>query len=121
MRTSLVLLPLLIVLALPAQLRADDGFRCNSGRLVSVGDRMGDVRNRCGEPDWVSQRIEKRKMKHKVTRWVGNVLDSFIEEVEIDVPLDEWTYDMGPRSFIRYVTFENGLVIDVATGDYGRR
>jgi len=121
MRISLALAPLLLALAMPADLRADDGFRCRSGRLVSVGDRMNDVRNRCGEPDWVSQRTEKRKVKHKITRWVGNVQESFIEEEEIDVPLDEWTYDMGPNAFTRYVTFENGQVVNVVTGDYGRR
>jgi hypothetical protein len=121
MRISLALLPLLFTLAWPAPLRADDGFRCKSGRLVSVGDRMAEVSNRCGEPDAVSRRIEKRKVKHKVSRWVGNVEESFIEEQEIDVPLDEWTYDMGPHSFTRYVVFEDGRVIDVATGDYGRK
>lgn len=121
MRISFVLLPLLFTLAWPVSLRADDGFRCRSGRLVSVGDRMNDVRNRCGDPDWVSQRTEKRKVKHKVTRWVDNVQESFIEEEEIDVPLDEWTYDMGPTSFTRYVTFENSQVINVSTGDYGRK
>ena len=121
MRTSLALLPLLVMLAWPALVRADDGFRCKSGRLVSVGDRMGEVRTRCGEPDWVSQRTVKRIVKHKVSRWVGNVEESFIEEEEIDVPLDEWTFDMGPNSFTRYVLFEDGRVIDVATGDYGRK
>jgi len=121
MRISFVMASLLLALATPGQLRADDGFRCRSGRLVSVGDRMPDVRNRCGEPDWVSQRMEKRKVKHKIARWVGNVQESFIEEEEIDIPLDEWTYDMGPNAFTRYVTFENGQVINVATGDYGRK
>jgi hypothetical protein len=120
MRISLGLLLLLVTLVLPASLRADSGFRCRSGRLVSVGDVMGEVRDRCGEPDVVNRRIEKRKVKHKITRRIGNVEESYIEEQEIEIPIDEWTYDMGPHSFTRYVVFENSRVIDVITGDYGK-
>ncbi len=119
MRISLMLLPLLVTLAGPAL--ADDGFRCRTGRLVSVGDRMFDVSDRCGEPDAVVERIEKRRVKHKYTRWIGNVQESVIEEQEIEIPISEWTYDMGPRAFTRYVIFEAGAVINVATGEYGRR
>lgn len=121
MRISLCLLPLLFVLLMPAAVRADSGFRCKSGRLVSVGDRLGDVRNRCGEPDLATQRIEKRAIKHRYTRRLGNVEESVVEEQEIEVPIDEWTYDLGPGSFVRYVIFENGQVIDVATGGYGKK
>jgi hypothetical protein len=121
MRISLLSLLLMLNLVGPVDVHADSGFRCKSGRLVSVGDRMSEVRERCGEPDAVSQRIEKRKIKHKITRRVGNVEESIIEEQEIEIPIDEWTYDLGPRSFVRYVLFENGNVINVVTGDYGQR
>ena len=121
MRTSLAILSLLLACAGSATARADDGFRCRTGRLVSVGDRMLEVQSRCGDPDATSTRIEKRKVKHVYSRWVGGVQESVIEEVEVDVPLDEWTYDLGPQSFVRYVVFENGSVINVMTGGYGRR
>ncbi len=121
MRISLGLLPLLLTLAEPAPLLADSGFRCPSGRLVSVGDRMGEVGDRCGDPDAVAERVEKRKVKHKITRRIGNVEESVIEEQEIEIPITEWTYDMGPRAFTRYVIFENGTVVNVATGVYGRK
>jgi len=121
MRISLVLLSLGFALVGPLAAHADSAFRCKTGRLVSVGDRMPEVHNRCGEPDLVSSRVERRKVKHRYTRWVGNVQESVIEEEEIEVPLDEWTYDLGPNAFVRYVLFENGRVIDVASGDYGRK
>ncbi len=121
MRISLALVSLLCTLAGSSTVRADDGFRCRTGRLVRVGDRMGEVQNRCGEPDAVSTRIEKRKVKHRYSRWVGGVEESIVEEVEVEVPLDEWTYDLGPQAFIRYVVFENGAVINVTTGGYGRK
>lgn len=109
------------VLAMPVAVCADSGFRCGTGRLVSVGDRMADVVVRCGEPDAVVQRIEKRKVKHRITRRIGNVEESFIEEEEIEVPIDEWAYDLGRHSFTRFVVFENGKVVDVATGGYGNK
>ncbi len=119
MRTFARLLAVLSCLA-SVTARADEGFRCPSGRLVSVGDGMKEVRDRCGDPDFVTTRIERRKIKHRYTRRVGNVEESVVEEQEIEVPLDEWTYDLGPSMFIRYVTFEGGHVINVTTGDYGR-
>jgi hypothetical protein len=108
-------------LGLAGAAHADSGFRCGTGRLVSVGDRMGEVLDRCGEPDAVIQRVEKRKVKHRVTRRVGNVEESFIEEQEIEVPVDEWAYDLGRYAFVRYVVFENGQVVNVATGHYGNK
>jgi hypothetical protein len=117
MRISLALL--LVMLAAPAL--ADDGFRCKTGRLVSVGDRMSVVVDRCGEPDAVVERVEKRKVKHRFTRRVGDVEESVVEEQEVEIPIAEWTYDMGPQSFTRYVIFEAGAVVNVATGQYGRR
>ncbi len=119
MRISLV--PLLVALLLPAPLRADSGFRCRTGRLVSVGDGMKMVRDRCGEPDEVVERVVKRRVKHKITRRAGDVEESIIEEQEIEIPVDEWTYDMGPRAFTRTVIFEDGAVVSVETGDYGRK
>lgn len=120
MRISVTLFWMAFALTWSVSAAADSGFRCKTGRLVSVGDRMGDVHNRCGDPDATSTRVEKRKVKHKYTRWVGNVQESVTEEEEVEVPLDEWMYDLGPNAFIRYVVFENGLVIDVATGGYGK-
>ena len=119
MRKLAVLVGLLWLAPLPA--RADDGFRCGNGRLVSVGDGMKQVRDRCGDPDYVTTRTERRTIKYRYSRRVGNVEESVVEEHEVDVPLDEWTYDLGPSAFIRYVTFESGRVIGITTGDYGRK
>lgn len=119
MRILLALPLLFVTTALPAF--ADSGFRCPTGRLVSVGDRMSEVLDRCGEPDAVTERIEKRKVKHRFTRWVGDVEESVTEEQEVEVPVTEWTYDMGPRAFTRYVIFEASAVVNVSSGAYGKR
>jgi hypothetical protein len=99
---------------------ADDGFRCGK-YLVGEGDHMLEVRKKCGEPDFVSQRTEKRKVKAKVLRWVDGQLIEVGEEQTVEVLIDEWTYDLGPRRFVRFVDFENSRVARVTTGDYGTR
>jgi hypothetical protein len=121
MRTSLAGLAWVLALAMPNVAYADSGFRCPTGRLVSVGDRSAEVLERCGEPDAVIQRIEKRKVKHKVTRRIGNLEESVTEEQEIEIPVDEWMYDMGRYAFTRYVVFENNQVVTVTTGKYGNK
>jgi hypothetical protein len=101
--------------------QADGGLRCPGGRLVSTGDHMQEVRKKCGEPDFVAQRTEKRKVKVKVRRWLSPTEQEDVsEEKEIEVLVDEWTYDFGRDRFIRYVAFEDARVIGVTTGDYGR-
>jgi hypothetical protein len=65
--------------------------------------------------------VERRTRKEKVRRWVQGVAEEFTEEREVEVVLDEWIYDLGPRRFIRTVTFENGRVVYVESGERGRR
>jgi hypothetical protein len=98
-----------------------EGFRCPPGRVVSRGDHMVEVRKRCGEPDFVTQRTDKRKVKVKVRRWVEGVMEEVSEERVVEVLVDEWTYDFGPRRFLRFVSFEDGRVIGVRTGGYGTK
>jgi hypothetical protein len=110
------------LVAVPGLARADGDFRCPSGRLVSTGDHMTDVRKKCGDPDDVIQRLEKRKIKVKVRRWLSPTeQEETIEEREVEVLVDEWTYDFGSDRFIRFVDFENARVVGVTTGSYGRR
>ncbi len=100
--------------------RADSGFRCETGRVVSTGDRKYDVRSKCGEPAAVTQRIAKRKVRHSVLRWLPNgVVEEVFEERQVEITIDRWVYDLGGQRFVRYVEFEDDRVIDVDTGDRG--
>jgi hypothetical protein len=121
MRRSLATVGVVAGLALTTAARAEDGFRCESGRLVSVGDHLPEVRAKCGDPDFADQRIEKRRETIKVRRFVGDRLEDVREEREVEIILDEWTYDMGPRKLVRYVYFENSRVVSTATGRRGSR
>ena len=122
-RTFSLLIGLFVVVGAPlataGRAQAMDGFRCESGKLVETGDRTYDVRTRCGEPDQVNQRTERRKVSHTRTRWVNGVAEQFTEEQEIEVQIDEWTFDLGPHKFIRTLRFENDRLVRVTTSKRG--
>lgn len=102
----------------PSAVAETASLRCGN-RLVSGGDHMYDVSKKCGAPDFVTQRRETRKVKHKVRRWNGLEMETVAEEREVEVIIDEWTYDLGASQFVRYVTFEEGRVVAIRLGDYG--
>jgi hypothetical protein len=113
----------MVALVNPTGPAADEGFRCESGRLVGVGDHMYEVQKKCGEPDFTGQRTEKRKVRVKVRAGQGQrgYFEEVTEEREVEILVDEWIYDLGPTRFIRNVLFENGRVVGVGTGGYGNR
>ena len=39
----------------------------------------------------------------------------------VEVIVEEWTYNFGPRKLMRIIRFENGLVADVKELGYGYR
>jgi ribosomal protein L2 len=100
--------------------QADEGFRCpRTKRLVNVGDRMGEVGTKCGRADFADSHVEKRSVKHRIRNPERQFDDRLTEEREIEVVVDDWTYDFGRRALIRYLRFENGMLIDVTTGPFG--
>jgi len=115
---SLLLAPAL--LAGTATAGPGEGFRCGN-RLVTQGDHMLEVRKKCGDPDFISQRTERRKIKAR-TRHVSNgqIVDVGEEET-VEILLEEWTYDLGPHRLVRFVDFENARVCRITTGEYGVR
>ena len=105
--------------------RADgDGMRCGT-KLVSSGDSLLQVQDRCGAPDAASQRTELRIVRS----WISvpcfkesNVIrcGQWVEQA-VTIVIDDWTYDFGPSSLIRFLTFEQGKLQRVATGGYGNK
>lgn len=65
---------------------------CNGG-TVSIGDSEDSVRDKCGDPQKVSQR-------------------------DVDSPII-WVYNFGPSEFVYYVSFTNGMVERIQMGGYG--
>jgi hypothetical protein len=107
-----------------SQSASADSLACN-GRIVSTGDSRYDVKSICGEPDDVSQRVEYRTARGRVSgpcrRDGGKIICSDTREQVVEVVIDEWIYDFGRNRFIEYLTFEQGKLLSVRTGSYGHK
>jgi Protein of unknown function (DUF2845) len=109
-----------VLLAMPAQ-----AMRCGS-RLVTEGDHISKVLRYCGDPLGVQQRLVVRSGLTRPRYRIGNS-SGVIYEREIlasersyeEVQIEEWTYNFGPRRFMRLVVFENGFVADIKPLGYG--
>lgn len=84
-------------------------MRCKGG-LVAIGVTKYEVIAKCGKPALQDSRDIHRIMK------IGDA--QFTKQT---VTIDEWTYDMGPQSFIRVLTFEDGVLKNISRGTYGRK
>jgi len=68
-------------------------LECDGG-TVSPGDSQDSVRDKCGSPQKVTQ---------------DDAASPII-----------WFYNFGPSAFVYYVSFTNGIVERIQTGDYGQ-
>ena len=99
----------LVVASAPAQ-----ALRCGND-LVTRGDRTGEVRALCGEPEQIDERLERR------TRGVLDRLSGAYVETTETVEIVEWTYDFGPRRLVRQLRFENGRLVSEDSLGFGSR
>jgi hypothetical protein len=83
------------------------GRSCDQEKL-QTGLSQYEVLQRCGEPFFRDSRREQRltTVEHGTSRL-------------LDLRVDEWTYNFGPNQFLRILTFENGRLVNVHTGDRG--
>jgi hypothetical protein len=90
-------------------------LRCGS-ELASEGSSKTDVLLKCGEPFFKDTRTEtvgekvKRKDEEGTTTTERTVTKTF----------EEWTYNFGPQRLMQVAVFENGRLVDVRSGGYGR-
>lgn len=80
--------------------------RCNFD-VFSLGTTSVEIASRCGKPDLTDQRIET---------FTNKISDG---RQQITVSVDEWTYNLGPTRFMRILTFRNGDLAEVKTGEKG--
>ena len=89
----------------------DDGATyVRENRIVQPGDSKYEVIIKLGRPVYSETREVEKANRTKT----GDV-------VVRTITYEEWTYDFGPRRFIRRIIFEDGRVVRVENGDYGRR
>jgi hypothetical protein len=109
-------------LLLPEPSAASNSLRCDN-QLVQEGDSQYEVKSLCGLPHDVQQRTETRRVQRAVQRPCarGSGLCAVVVDHYVDIVVDEWIYDFGPRRFLQYLTFEGGQLVAVRSGPYGHK
>lgn len=79
---------------------------CNFN-VLSLGITTIELETRCGEPDLKEQRYET-----VTTRIPGG-------RRQVTVTIDKWTFNLGPTHFMRILTFRNGELVEIKTGEKG--
>ena len=102
-------------------------FRCGN-RIVSDGDHYSKVLKICGEPTGVQERVIYRegitRPRFRVEGPNGLRYDEEVLRYDrsyVEVLVEEWTYNFGPRRLMQLVRFENGFVVEVDQLGYGYR
>ena len=92
---------------------AADSFRCGT-RLVSDGDSTDKVAALCGPPT----SIQRREVLQRPVRWFRG-RPYYLSYEPIPIPVEYWTYNLGPSKLMRRLKFEDGLLVDVETLSHG--
>jgi hypothetical protein len=93
---------------------AEDSIRCGS-RLASTGDFKYKVRLLCGEPADVSIVGTMREPR----LWFHNSRYYYLDPPWAYVPVEVWTYNLGPNKLMRTLRFEGEELVDIRTIGYG--
>lgn len=110
--------PHITILALAAALAwtgtaGADSFRCGS-RLVTDGDSMDKVEALCGPPS----SVQRREILRRPIRWFRG-RPYYTSYDPVPIPVEYWTYNLGPTKLMRRLRFEDGLLVDVETLGHG--
>ena len=87
-------------------------MRCKND-LVREGMHPLEVINKCGEPHYVEESTEYSSAA------IDNEQAGLYLQHEVPIRIEEWTYDFGPRRFMRLLRFENGKLISIESIGYG--
>jgi len=112
MRRIAVVASVLSIMVLAVTIGTALALDCH-GRLVVIGASPWEVKERCGEPTAIED-----VMKHLPQRAYDPISQT---SVYILVPVQQsiWTYNFGSTRLLYYLTFQEGKLIDITTGDYG--
>lgn len=114
-KTTLLLCCLLSFCVLSLSATAAHALRCGHV-LVSVGDRKFEVRNKCGDPAAIEERIE-----YQILGTPDRYFRSHpgYDQAYIPIQVEEWTYNFGPHRFMQLLRFENGVLTQIQNLSWG--
>jgi len=98
-----------LIIAAPAH-----AFRCGNS-LVSEGDTRSEVLAICGEPAEVEAR---RTILRRPHIWIDGRYYT-LGDTYVEIPVDIWIYNLGPRRLMRRLRFEDGRLVEIETLGYG--
>jgi len=128
-KVKLAFILLIIAVGLsPGQSNAAS-LRCGV-RLITEGDYKDRVLAECGAPDHVEAWEEEHEYTFRHHPAYYGVYDNYDYDpnrtepgrpfrVKKLVTVEVWTYNHGPTRFTDRLRLENGVVMDIASGDYG--
>ncbi|MDD5319126.1 MAG: DUF2845 domain-containing protein [Methylococcales bacterium] len=98
-------------------------LRCGQA-LVDIGSYKEVVIDKCGEPESIETHIEIRGVTDRFGARIRPSPGTSINfgqqhYTEIEVVVDEWIYDFGPRRFQKSLRFENGRLTEINDLGYG--
>jgi hypothetical protein len=103
-RSALAFMLFGLIAAFPA---AAGTMRCND-KVVSLGETKAEVVMKCGEP---ASRDSRQEEVFEGAEGAGAKITTVI--------VDDWTYDFGPDSPLRFLTFRNNRLVGIREGGYG--
>jgi len=112
-RAATVLLSIAAALVVAATPARADGFRCGT-KLVVEGSTRGEVIARCGEPT----DVERRAILRRPVLW-RHGRPYYLSDDLVEVPVETWTYNLGPNKLMRRLRLEDGVVVEIDTLGYG--
>jgi hypothetical protein len=102
---------------LPTEVLAEDSWRCGT-RLVSEGDAKHKVRTLCGEPtDIAFQGVVRRAPRYEYG--YGYNRYEYYGPGFVDMPVEIWTYNLGPHKLVRKLRFVGDELEEIETDGYG--
>lgn len=112
----------LLLSGLMAQSYPVYALKCGSD-LILEGDRKIEVLHKCGDPVTIDQRVEYEGLRLQEFNLQGRNQPHYIFDYEQHKPIyiEEWTYNFGPRRFMRLIRFENGVLDEITVLGYGYR
>jgi len=102
-------------------------LRCRH-KLIGDGAPQGKVLKFCGEPESVQVRsvyragLPRHRIRQRTDRFSAAAADPellFADRAYVEVRVEEWTYNFGPRRLMRVIRFENGIVTGITQLGYG--
>ena len=120
MRRWNALLPLVLtaLLANGGIALADDNLRCGT-RLVSVGDGKDKVRSLCGDPTDIAFVGVIGRRSYPTYPGTGPYDYSWIGPAWVELPVEMWTYNLGPSKLLRKLRFVGDELVEIRTEGHG--